>query len=143
MHSCMNIISQGAEAIVYRAAERVIKERPAKSYRAEQIDLPLRKSRTRREAKVLEKLAQLGIPAPRILNVDEKNMTIEKTYLDGSRVRDGITQQPDLARQIVTLIARMHNNHIIHGDLATPNMILINKSVHIIDFGLSFFSQKI
>ena len=36
----------------------------------------------------------------------------------------------------------MHNNNIIHGDLTTSNMIL-NKEVFFIDFGLSFFSEKI
>ena len=35
----------------------------------------------------------------------------------------------------------LHNSAIIHGDLTTSNMIL-NKEIYLIDFGLSFFSEK-
>ena len=47
--------------------------------------------------------------------------------------------------EIGEYIAILHNNGIIHGDLTTSNMILNNKNNEIcfIDFGLSFFSQKV
>ena len=52
----MKIIRQAAEAIIYRHGNEVIKERIKKSYRIDDIDLKLRKSRTRKEAKLLEKV---------------------------------------------------------------------------------------
>ena len=46
-------------------------------------------------------------------------------------------------KKIGEMIAKMHDNDIIHGDLTTSNMILKNKEIFFIDFGLSFFSKKI
>ena len=40
-------------------------------------------------------------------------------------------------------IAKLHDSNIIHGDLTTSNMILKNKEVYFIDFGLGFQSHKI
>jgi Kae1-associated kinase Bud32 len=34
-------------------------------------------------------------------------------------------------------------NSIIHDDLTTSNMIVVSGKVHIIDFGLSFFSERV
>ena len=48
----------------------------------------------------------------------------------------------NLVKEIGEKIAVLHNNHIIHGDLTTSNMIF-NEEVYFIDFGLSFFSHKI
>ena len=47
-------IGRGAEAILTREDARVTKDRIVKSYRHPAIDTKLRKTRTRREAKVLE-----------------------------------------------------------------------------------------
>ena len=52
----MKIIKQAAEAIIYKNNDRVIKERISKGYRIKYIDDKLRKFRTRREAKLLEKI---------------------------------------------------------------------------------------
>jgi len=59
------LIAQGAEARLYQKDKILIKDRIKKSYRIEEIDNNLRKSRTRRESKVLKKLEILNFPSPR------------------------------------------------------------------------------
>ena len=53
------IISQGAEAVIIKEGNNIIKNRISKSYRLEELDKKLRQFRTRREAKVLEKLQEM------------------------------------------------------------------------------------
>ena len=48
-----------------------------------------------------------------------------------------------ISEEIGEKIAVMHDKGIIHGDLTTSNMIFSNGKVYLIDFGLSFFSDKI
>ena len=67
----MRQISSGAEAVIYKQ-DNIIKDRIKKKYRIPEIDMPLRKSRTRREAKILDKLAGLGFPAPRLISMDDR-----------------------------------------------------------------------
>ena len=139
------IIGSGAEAVIYLDGN-VIKDRVRKSYRIKEIDDKLRKSRTRREAKIFEKLAAIGFPAPRLVKSDEKEI-IEMDFIDGDKIRD-ILERSDyvkLCGEIGRKIAVLHNNTVIHGDLTTSNMILEenSKQIYFIDFGLSFFSHKI
>ena len=47
------IIGQGAEAILYKEENKVLKDRVSKDYGQKDLDNSLRKARTRREAKVL------------------------------------------------------------------------------------------
>ena len=139
----MKIIRQAAEAIIYRHGNEVIKERIKKSYRIDDIDLKLRKSRTRKEAKLLEKVEN----APKVLGADEKRMKIRMEFIDGKLVKnvlDGMDKKRRslILREIGGKIARMHDNDIIHGDLTTSNMIIKDK-IYFIDFGLGFISNKI
>lgn len=136
------LIAQGAEAKLFLENNQIIKERFAKSYRIKEIDDKLRGSRTRREAKVLEKLKSLNFPAPKLIGNDGKeNLLMEKIL--GNLVKD-ILEKADykkLCAEIGKKVAILHNNSIIHGDLTTSNMIF-NKEIYFIDFGLSFFSGK-
>ena len=136
------ILGQGAEAIIFKVDGAVLKERPVKNYRLPIIDEKLRKQRTRKEAKILEKLNGIGISAPKLLNTDDKTMKIEMSFIDGEKVRDILHKKPELAREIGKLVGKLHQNDIIHSDLTTSNMIF-NDKLHLIDFGLSFVSQKV
>lgn len=41
------------------------------------------------------------------------------------------------------VVAKIHNNHLIHGDLTTSNFMLSeSKQIAVIDWGLSFVSEK-
>ncbi|MCP3685889.1 MAG: Kae1-associated serine/threonine protein kinase [bacterium] len=139
----MKLLAEGAEAKIYRTKNTVVKDRIKKSYRIKEIDDRLRKFRTRREAKVFDKLEQLSFPAPRLIDSSDRTMEIEMDYINGKKVRDVLTAKncKKLGAEIGKDIGILHKNHIIHGDLTTSNMILKNK-VYFIDFGLSFFSKK-
>ena len=139
----MDLIAQGAEAKLYRTKEGIVKDRIKKDYRIKQIDDSLRKFRTKREAKVLEKLKEMNFPAPRLIKTDEKEKIVMED-IKGHKVRD-ILEKSDykkLCFEIGEKVGKMHSKGIMHGDLTTSNMIL-NKEVYFIDFGLSFFSDRI
>ncbi|MEM2131524.1 MAG: KEOPS complex kinase/ATPase Bud32 [Candidatus Woesearchaeota archaeon] len=149
-----NLISRGAEAEIYLDIDekthekKIIKKRIQKSYRIKEIDESLRKFRTKRESKILEKL---NIPKPKLLKLNEKEATIEIEFIEGKKIRDILEKSNEknitfeLSKEIGKLIAQMHNQNIIHGDLTTSNMIYNEKEkkIYFIDFGLSFFSEKI
>lgn len=145
------LLSIGAEAVLLlektksqkKEQDKVIKKRLKKSYRIKEIDERLRSSRTKREVKVLEKLHDLGF-VPRVLATDNQN-TIEIEYLDGKRLSECLEQEQyeTLGQEIGKKIKQVHDRGIIHGDLTTSNMILKDNKIYFIDFGLSFFSEKV
>ena len=136
-------IAQGAEAILYREGTTLIKERFAKTYRHPTIDADLRKLRTRHEAKILTKLADIGFMSPSVHSVDEENARITMDFIEGDLVKDVFnTNVLSFAAQMGEKIAQLHEQDIIHGDLTTSNMIAAQNGVHFIDFGLGYFSKK-
>ena len=138
------IIGRGAEAVIYHEGDEAVKERIPKSYRHPKIDKSLRKSRTRREAKILTKLKEIKFPAPLLVNMDDKKMKVNMQFLEGDKLRDVFHENAvDFSREIGEKIGILHNNKIIHHDLTTSNMILKHGKVHFIDFGLSFFSERV
>lgn len=142
---CMKQIGQGAEAVLHSDEKTVRKDRVKKSYRHPEIDKKLRQFRTRREAKVIQRLQELNIPGPRLVSVDDKTMQIDMSFVEGDKVRDILTikNHYDIAFDIGKKIGQLHKHGIMHGDLTTSNMIYHEKDVHFIDFGLSFFSDKL
>jgi len=139
-------IGDGAEGVVYREGELVIKVRPRKRYRLETIDMTLRKTRTRVEAKILKKLSSIGFPVPKLISSDDKTMEVNMDFLDGTLLKKTLgegTQVRALGEKIGVLIAKMHAVNIIHGDLTTSNMMLVDNKIFFIDFGLGFFSTKL
>ncbi len=138
------IIQQGAEAIIYLKNNKIIKHRIKKSYRRPELDTKLRKSRTKSESKIINKLQEI-IPVPKILDTDEKNYKISMQYLNGKKLSDNLEKlnHKEIAKQIGENLTVLHNQDIIHGDLTTSNMILLNNQIYFIDFGLGFHSHKI
>ncbi len=134
------LIGHGAEARLYKTGEIVVKERPQKNYRLTEIDEKLRKQRTRKEAKIIETMTKIGIPAPKLIKMCDKTMKIGMSYIDGPKVRDVMTVE--LAKEIGQKVGILHKNDIIHSDLTTSNMIFHEEKIHFIDFGLSFVSTK-
>lgn len=138
----MKIIDKGAEATINLCNGEIIKAREKKSYRLDEIDERLRKFRTRREAKVLNKLQKINFPAPMLHDMCDKAMQLRMEFVQGNKLRDILYKDPlGLSRELGRKIGILHANNIIHGDLTTSNMIL-DKEIKFIDFGLSFFSHK-
>jgi len=138
------IIAQGAEAILRKQENSVIKERIAKEYRVPALDTKLRRSRTRREAKILEKLQDIGFPAPRLQKMDDKQMHLVMDFIEGPMLKEILHEKPvELSKEIGRKIGILHTHNIIHADLTTSNMIHAKNEVHFIDFGLSFVSNKV
>jgi len=143
----MKIIARGAEAVLIRSGSRLIKKRIRKGYRHPQLDNFLRKSRTRRESRLLDKASNL-ISVPKIVEVDEDNTKITMHFIPGKKLSDYLDKAPfqkslQVCRQIGREIAFLHKSDIIHGDLTTSNMVLWQNKVWIIDFGLGFTSARL
>lgn len=134
------LIGSGAEGYVERTDEGVRKVRPQKRYRHPLLDKKLRQFRTRREAKILKRFN-----SPKLLSVDDKEMTLVMEYVDGPQLRDVLDDKnADIyAKKIGSLIRRLHDSGIIHGDLTTSNMLVKQNELFLIDYGLSFFSETI
>ena len=146
----MKKLSQGAEAIIYEKKVDnslvIVKHRIKKDYRIEEIDYKLRKYRTRREARILEKLYALGFPSPKVLEVNEEEGIIVMEKIDGGKLRDVLDENnfKSFCSEIGKLVGFLHKHNIVHGDLTTSNFIVgKNNKLFLIDFGLSFISQKI
>src|SRR3989344_2182030 len=133
---CMKI-AQGAEATIFQNNNSIIKNRFEKKYRHPLLDKKLRTTRTRHEAKILKKLEELNIAAPKIKNISESVLEMEK--IEGTIVKHVLNES--IAGEMGKSIAALHKNDIIHGDLTTSNMIW-NGKLFLIDFGLSFISLK-
>jgi TP53 regulating kinase-like protein len=143
----MKLIGNGAEAKIYLDvdSDKVVKRRIEKGYRIKEIDEPLRKQRTRREARILEKLKGL---VPEFIAVDEEKMEMSMQYIEGQLVKEAIDilndkKRDKIMQKIGENVGRMHLLNVAHGDLTTSNMILSGNDVKLIDFGLSFVSDKI
>ena len=140
------IIGTGAEAVLIHEDGKLIKKRLVKSYRLPSLDGKLRKQRTKKESKLLNKASKL-IPVPKILKTDEKE-NIEMEFIDGKKLSDNLdnlNNAEEICIEIGKNIAKLHDADIIHGDLTTSNMIYVEdkNKVYFIDFGLGFESNKI
>ena len=140
----MEEIARGAEAVLYREGSNLIKDRIKKNYRIQEIDDVLRFTRTKKEAKLLEKCSKL-INAPKIIECKADKLIME--FIGGKLLRDLLNNMDKSKRNILCkkigyAIKILHDNGIIHGDLTTSNMILKNNEIFFIDFGLGLDSQK-
>ena len=136
-------IAQGAEAKIFETSNSILKERTKKSYRLSELDDKLRIFRTKREAKIIEKIRKLGINVPKILNIDKENAVLEMEKINGELLKNVLKKDyKKLSYEIGKIVGKLHKNNIIHGDLTTSNMILKDKKIYLIDFGLSFVSTR-
>ncbi|MEM2874168.1 MAG: KEOPS complex kinase/ATPase Bud32 [Candidatus Nanoarchaeia archaeon] len=138
-------IAQGAEAILYKDKGKIIKDRISKSYRIPEIDMKLRRERTKTEARILHRLTREGLNVPKVLKIDEEKAILELEFIEGLKLRDYLDKTSDTSvfKQVAHLVERMHNAGIVHCDLTTSNMILHNNNVFLIDFGLSDYSNRV
>ncbi len=156
------LFKQGAEARLYRgsflgALPAVAKERFRKQYRHPELDKQLTRDRVKAEVRALVRCKTLGVRTPTVYLSDLHSGVIVMEDLGGVTVtaRDYIKRIMEdegadksdprlvgLASKVGGMVAKLHLGGIIHGDLTTSNILVMDKSdkleLVVIDFGLSF-----
>ncbi len=137
----------------------ILKERIKKNYRHKKLDEKIITFRTKREYKILKKLEEtkeekegkkenkINIFFPKAIKVEKNKITLQ--YIEGKEYNKIIKkltlkEKNKITKEIAKKIFLMHKKNIIHSDI-TPKNILLDKNlkVYFIDFGLSFFSERI
>ncbi|UZE93600.1 MAG: Kae1-associated serine/threonine protein kinase [Candidatus Pacearchaeota archaeon] len=148
------IIGRGAEALLIKRGNLLLKRRIKKGYRHGRLDWMLRASRTRREARILRKSASV-INVPMVKAIDgmsrrslEPETEIEMEFIQGKLLSEWLDKVPlinalNVCEKIGQNTALIHDIDIIHGDLTTSNMILKGQNLYFIDFGLGFHSSRV
>uniref|UniRef100_A0A8C5X7B3 non-specific serine/threonine protein kinase n=1 Tax=Malurus cyaneus samueli TaxID=2593467 RepID=A0A8C5X7B3_9PASS len=153
----LRLVQQGAEAHVYRGLSSG--GRPWPSSRPKRYGTgaggAAERRRMAQEARSLLRCRRAGIPAPVVYFVDYVTNSIYlEDIVDSITVQDHIYSVQKsgndtdglhkLGEKMGELLARMHDEDIIHGDLTTANLLLrppMEKlDLVLIDFGLSFIS---
>ncbi|XP_063388234.1 EKC/KEOPS complex subunit TP53RK [Cydia fagiglandana] len=171
----LKILKQGAEAKLYicnyLGKPTLIKERFEKKYRQPELDVTITKERIKNEARAIVRCKAADVKTPALYLVDFERRRIYMQHFKHSiTVKDfiiniftkhhqnGSGDGPNSLDKIATLIGqtvrKLHENNIIHGDLTTSNMLLVNNlndsnwldadnlELVMIDFGLSSFDTS-
>ena len=136
---------KGAEAVLSKVSilgiPCVEKFRLKKKYRQPGLDGKIRGERTKREARLLNRAKEAGVPCPVVFQVGDffiRMKFIEGKMLHTEMGKRGIKQKEisDAAR----ILVRLHSQHIIHGDFTPANLMLTKDGMAVIDFGLGSIS---
>ena len=134
----MRKVGEGAEARLFETTvfgrRAVVKVRQEKRYRVRALDIALRTSRTRREARLMRKARDAKVSVPRIIALGKFSIYMER--LSGRLLKDCRVRPADYMR-VGSLLAGLHNTGIIHGDFTPANIIVSGRRFAVIDFGLS------
>jgi Kae1-associated kinase Bud32 len=138
----MRMISEGAEGRVFETSifgqKAIVKVRQAKAYRIPKLDVELRKSRTKREARAMQRACEAGVRVPMLIGLGEFSIYMEK--MPGILLKDkkdGISYE-----KLGEMLAKMHTAHVIHGDFTPANIMINGSELCVIDFGLSEISES-
>lgn len=146
------LLKKGAEASIYLGEwfgeSAVFKVREVKRYRPPVLDAKIRGSRTLHEASFLAEARRLGVVTPLVYFVDRKRAEIVMQFMRGKRLKDIIDAGEEegvleWCREAGRCIARLHGGGLVHGDLTTSNFIISGGRLALIDFGLSFYSDRV
>lgn len=175
----LKILKQGAEAKLYicnyLGKPTLIKERFKKNYRHPDLDTSITKERIKNEARSIVRSKAAGVKTPSLYLVDFERRRIYMQHFEHSiTVKDFIIAFKNLisdngdsqnsldiyTEKIGQSLRKLHDNNIIHGDLTTSNMLLVEKNpsgvtdntkwlncenveIVMIDFGLSFIDSSV
>jgi len=139
----MKLISRGAEAKIYLKGNKILKERICKKYRERELDVFLRKTRTKKEAKLLSEVKRIGIKVPILFDV--KKFLIELEFVDGKKLKNCLNKNnyKKFCKKVGESVLKMHLSDIIHGDLTTSNIIVKDGELYFIDFGLGVETKSL
>lgn len=145
------LLKKGSEAdlflIDWYGKRALSKLRTERSYRHPILDRDLRHRRTIREAEMLSKAKEAWIRSPYVYFLDTHRNEIIMEYIEGVNLKTVFSA--NMALKLGECIAKLHSKNIIHGDITTSNFLLesdpqdSHTELAIIDFGLSFFSQRL
>ncbi len=139
------IIKRGAEADVFLIPwyknMAISKLRNPKKYRNITLDNLIRGRRTIHEANMLSDVKKTGVKTPFIYFLDPQRAEIIMEYIHGENVKDILSKE--IGFEMGKYVSILHNNNIMHGDLTTSNFIKHRDVLYLIDFGLSFYSERI
>jgi len=148
----LRLVGLGAEAALFRASwagmDSMIKYRYPKPYRDPDLDLALRARRTALEGKLLVEARISGVAVPAVLFVDAQGSLLVTDYLPGPKLRDVLEAmdpgiRAEVFRTLGSFVGRLHHRGIVHGDLTTSNVIMVEGRPFVIDFGLGSFSNEL
>lgn len=150
------LLRQGAEAKLYQGTylgqPALIKERFSKKYRLPELDEKLTRERMKSETRAIIKCKTLGIKTPNLYLVDQDKLIMEyipcptardyiKDILNNTNTVDEAQKEIllNLGKKIGSMMAKLHNHNLIHGDMTTSNMLVdaTNDQIYVIDFGLT------
>lgn len=147
----LTLLTQGAEALVYRTTyltpttHCALKYRPPKPYRHRTLDARLTRARILAEARVLAKCRRDAVAVPAVLALDWESGWLALEWVDGATVRraldDWVKERGTAADagagaavdapEVMALMASigravggLHDSGVVHGDLTTSNLML-------------------
>jgi Kae1-associated kinase Bud32 len=146
LQTSTHVLSRGAEANIYRTKwfgiDAVSKVRVKKQYRQRSLDNEIRRNRTLREATMLSVAKEIGVRTPFVYFVDLVSAEIVMEFIEGRNLKEKVNE--NLALQMGRCTGLLHINNLIHNDLTTSNFINSkNNHLVLLDFGLSFFSERL
>ena len=138
------VIGVGAEARLFLinlfGNDIVVKERLPKKYRAKELDLRIRKDRTKNEARIMFRISRAGIRCPRIVALGRFSIYMER--LEGVLLKDKKISNKEIAES-GRILGSMHSLDIVHGDFTPANLISDNSGkIYVIDFGLAEMTRS-
>jgi serine/threonine protein kinase, bacterial len=150
-YKIIHFIAKGSYGMAYRAIDLhsgqmvVVKQFRKRKRRA-------RKGLLEREARMLKALDHPAIPKCLNKFEEEEQSFLVMEFLEGQNIEELIFYQGSkfneresfqIVLDVLKIIQYFHEKGIIHRDLRLPNILIKNKQVFIIDFGLAvFFDEK-
>lgn len=139
----MKLIGEGAESKVFEVSifgkPALVKFRQEKKYREKALDIELRTSRTKKEARIMNRATKSGVSVPKVLALGKYSIYMEK--ISGKLLKDTKLEAARYA-EIGSMLAKLHSSGIVHGDF-TPANILVGRDLTLIDFGLAEMDDSI
>lgn len=166
--NAVKLVKQGAEGRLYIGKLKdevcIVKERFIKKYRHPELDSQITRQRMKAESRAVVRCQEAGILVPKILLVDLNKKQMYMQYFQNAItakefIKKVVTTAADnavefsklelLCDRIGTIVGKLHQNNIIHGDLTTSNLLIDSTDgdfkeykVILIDFGLSSYNKS-
>mgnify|MGYP001164408150 CR=1 FL=1 len=151
-YEVLKVIGTGSYGIVYLCEELETREkvvvkqlRPSKSSNRKEVKM------FESEISVLRKLSHDKIPTFYGSFLHKKQLFYVMSFIDGDNLEDQIffsnltfneKESLLILYQLLDLVDYLHKKHIYHQDLRIPNILLKNRELFLIDFGLSIHNDE-